>query len=121
MKTILALVCILFCAVAYAVLPVYSSVRDYVEKQNRNDQTVATNRVFIEYEWKNSAIVRYKDGMKLNEAIKQSKLNGNALFVFVFRGTQPEPVYDSRFSKVKASDFVIQRLDAVHMTDMDIN
>ena len=121
MKTILGFVCLLLCVGAYASLPRYPDVRDYVEKHNPNDKTIATNRVFLEYEWKDSAIVRYKGGMKLDEAIKQSKLNGKAIFVFVFRGIKQEPVYDSRFSKVKASDYVIQRLDAIHMTDMAIN
>jgi hypothetical protein len=121
MKTTLGFVCLLLCVGAYASLPRYLDVRAYVEKHNPKDQTIATNRVFIEYEWKDSAIVPYKGEMKLDQVIKQSKLNSNAVFVFVLRGTQQELVYDSRFSKVKASDFVIQRLDAIHMTDMGIN
>jgi hypothetical protein len=125
MKAILILLCLLFCVEAYATLPVYSDVRAYVEKHNPNDQTPATNRIFMAFEWSDSVIVPYHDGMKLEDVIKQSKFKGRDVFIFVFRGeghdrpgTQLDPVYDSRFTKVKRSEFVVRPLDAIHLVDI---
>jgi hypothetical protein len=117
---------LLFCIEAYAVLTHYSAIRDYVEKHNPNNHTPATNRIFIEFNWNESAIVQYHDGMKLDDAIKQAKLKCKAIFIFVFRGEekpriQQEPVFDSRFTKIKSSDFVIKPLDAIDLTDEGIN
>jgi hypothetical protein len=116
----------LFCVEAFAVLTHYSAIRDYVEKHNPNDKTPGQNRIYIEFDWRDSAIVHYKDGMTLDDAIKQSKLKGKAKFIFVFRGeekpgTQQFPAYDSPFSKIKSSDFALQTLDAIDLTDEDIN
>ena len=120
MKTILTFLCLLFCVEAYAGLTTYSAVRDYVEKHNPNDQTPATNRIFITFEWKDSAIVPYHDGMKLDDAIKLSKLKGNKVFKFVFRaGEHPGDsilVYATQDGK-KSSDVVLKPLDAIHLVD----
>src|SRR6267143_325028 len=108
MKAILTLLSLLCCVEAYAMLPVYSDVRAYVEKHNPNDQTPTTNRIYMAFEWSDSVIVPYHEGMKLEDVIKQSKFKGKDVQIFVFRaGTQPGPVYDSRFTKVKRSEFVI--------------
>src|SRR6185312_2979873 len=115
MKVILTLLCFLFCAEAYAGLTTYSAVRDYVEKHNLNDPTPATNRIFITFDWKDSAIVPCHDGMKLDEAIKLSKLKGNDVFIFVFRvGEHPSDsilVYATQDGKnIKSSDFALHPL-----------
>jgi hypothetical protein len=100
-------------------------VRAYVEKHNLNDQTPATNRIYINFEWSDSVIVPCHDGMKLEDVIKQSKFKGKDVFIFVFRGERPNrpetPVYDSRFTKVKSSEFVIRPLDAIHFYADGIN
>jgi hypothetical protein len=122
MKAILTLLCLLFCVEAYAILATYSDVRAYVEKHNPNNQTPATNRIFMAFEWSDSAIVPYHDGMKLEDVIKQSKFNGRDVFIFVFRGESSgrpgTPIYDSRFTKIKTSEFVVRPLDAIHSVDM---
>jgi hypothetical protein len=122
MKTILILLCSLFCVGAYATLPVYSDVRAYVEKHNPNDQTPTTNRIFMAFEWSDSAIMPYHDGMKLEDVIKQSKFKGRDVFIFVFRGESSgrpgTPVYDSRFTKIKSSEFVVRPLDTIHLVDI---
>ena len=122
MKTFLTILCLLFCVEAYAVLPAYSDVRAYVEKHNPNDQTPATNRIFINFEWSDSVIVPYHAGMKLEDVIKQSKFKGKDVFTFVFRGESRDrpgiPIYDIRFTKVKRSEFVVRPLDAIHLVDI---
>ncbi len=122
MKAILALLCLLFCAEAHAGLTTYSAVRDYAEKHNTNDKTPATNRIFITFEWKDSAIVPYHDGMELGDAIKLSKLKGNGIFTFVFRaGEHPGDsvlVYATQDGKnIKSSDLVLHPPDAIHLVD----
>jgi hypothetical protein len=122
MKAILTLLCLLFCIEAYAALTTYPAVRDYVEKHNPNDKTPATNRIFIAFEWKDSAIVQYHDGMKLDDAIKQSKLKGKDVFIFVFRaGEHPGDsilVYTTLDGKnIKSSDITLHPLDAIHLVD----
>ena len=122
MKAIPALLCLLFCVEAHAGLTTYSAVRDYVEKHNLNDKTPATNRIFMTFEWKDSAIVPYHDGMKLDEAIKLSKLKGDGVFGFVFRaGEHPGDsvlVYATQDGKnIKSSDFALHPLDAIHLVD----
>jgi hypothetical protein len=122
MKVIFILLCSLFCVEAYAILPAYSDVRAYVEKHNPNDQTPATNRIFMAFEWSDSVIVPCHDGMKLEDVIKHSKFKGRDVFIFVFRGESSDrpgtPVYDSRFTKIKRSEFVVRPLDAIHLVDI---
>jgi hypothetical protein len=123
MKAILTLLCLLFCVEAYAGLTTYSVVRDYVERHNPNNQTPATNRIFITFERKDSAIVPYHDGMKLDDAIKQSKLKEKDVFIFVFRRAGEHPgdsilVYATQdWKNIKSSDFALHPLDAIHLVD----
>ena len=63
--------------------------------------------------------------MRLGDVIKRSGFKTNEVFVFVFRGqredkagAQADPVYDSRFSKAKISDFVVRPLDAIQLVDV---
>jgi len=120
MKKILTFLCLLFCVEAFAGLSTYSAVRDYVEKHNPNNQTPATNRIFITFDFKDSVIIPYHDGMKLDDAIKQSKLKGRDVFKFVFRaGERPGDsvlVYSTQGGK-KSSDVVLHPLDAIHLVD----
>jgi hypothetical protein len=122
MKAILGLLGLLFCFAAYAVLPVYSGVRAYVEKHNPTDQTPTTNRIFVAFEWSDSAIVPYHTGMNLEDVIKESKFKGKEVFVFIFRTDSRDgpgkPVYDSRFTKIKRSDFLVRPLDAIHLVSV---
>ena len=74
------------------------------------------------FEWKDSAIVPCHDGMKLDEAIKLSKLKGDGVFGFVFRaGEHPGDsvlVYATQDGKnIKSSDFALHPLDAIHLVD----
>src|SRR4051812_4425793 len=108
MQHILAFLCLLVCVKAHATLPVYPDIRAFVEGQAAGNPTPATNRIFVAFERRAGVVVPHRDGIKLEDVIKQSGLKTDEVFVFVFRekwtdkaGAQPGPVYDSRGAKVK--------------------
>src|SRR5205809_6065826 len=83
------------CNTALAMGPEYKSLREWVEKQNPNDKISANERIFVNGDWKESALVRYHKGMTLQEVFDQIKFNGK--FASIYRlGHKPagEPVYN---------------------------
>jgi hypothetical protein len=125
LKAIFAFLCLLVCVTAHGTLPVYADLRAFVEGQAVGNPTPATNRIFVAFERRAGVVVPHRGGIKLEDVIKQSGLKTTEVFVFVFRGARPgkagaegNPVYDSRDTKTKTSDFIVRPLDAIYLVDM---
>ena len=105
------------CIAAFAIGPEYSSLREWVEKHNTKDQTPSTERVFVNFLWKDSAIVRYHSGMTIQEVIAQTQFRDRSVRVSIFRAAHKpagEPVYDELLiKKPDRSSFVVQALDVL--------
>ncbi|HEU6447186.1 MAG TPA: hypothetical protein VFV23_01955 [Verrucomicrobiae bacterium] len=103
---------------AFAARPEYVSLRHWVEKQNPNDKTPAQERIFVNGDWKESAIVRCHNGMTLQEVFYQTKLKGK--FVLIYRsGHKPagEPVYNEADADIvpNRKSIIVQPLDVIYL------
>lgn len=109
------------CLTAFAIGPEYSSLRDWVEKNSAKDKTPAGEQVFINFLWKDSAIVRYRSGLSIQEAIHQTQFRDRPLRISVFRAAHKpagEPVYDElTMKKPDRAGFVVQPLDVLWLEE----
>jgi hypothetical protein len=121
MRTLLAFLLFASAIAAFAIGPEYSSLREWVEKHNTKDQTPSTERVFVNFLWEDSAIVRYHSGMTIQEVIAQTQFRDRSVRVSIFRATHKpagEPVYDELLmKKPNRADFVVQALDVLWLED----
>lgn len=119
MRRALLLFLFLVCGMAaLAAGPEYTSLRKWVEVQNPKDKTPAVERIFVNHNWKESAIVRYHKGMTLQEVLDQAKVRDT--FVSVYRaGHKPtgEPVYDEADMDLKPDRkaVAVQPLDVIYL------
>jgi len=111
---LLFLIC---CATAFAAGPEYTSLRQWVEDQNPKDQTPAAERIFVNHDWKESAIVQHHPGLTLQAALDQMKFRDR--IVSVYRaGHKPAgvPVYDElTLEKPDRAGFMVQPLDVIYL------
>jgi len=125
MKKISSILLIASCITVFAVGPEYSSLREWVEQHHAKDKTPADERIFVNFDWKDSAIVRYHKGMKLQEILQKPQFRDREFYVEVFRAAHKplgEPIYDElRKSKQDRAGFAVQPLEVIYLSDGDRN
>jgi hypothetical protein len=102
---------------ALAAGPEYTSLRKLVEDQNPKDKTPTAERIFMNHDWKESAVVHYHKGMTLQEVLNQVKFRDT--FVSVYRaGHKPtgQPVYNEADMDLKPDRkaVAVQPLDVIY-------
>jgi hypothetical protein len=120
MKAFATFLLLAFCFTAVAIGPEYSSLRDWVEKHNAKDKTPTDERVFVNFLWKDSAIVHYRKGMTIEDVITGTQFRDRSLRVSVFRATHKpagEPVYDEVSKKKPDRGFAVQALDVLWLEE----
>src|SRR5208282_821081 len=73
MKSFAPLLLLVSCVTVFAIGSEYSSLRNWVEKRSTEDKTPVAERVFVNFSWKDSAIVRHKSSMTLQEVIGKTQ------------------------------------------------
>lgn len=112
------------CITAFAIGPEYSSLREWVEQHNPKDKTPAEERVFVNFLWRDSAIVRHAPRMVLQDVLRQTQFRDRAVRVSVFRASHKpkgEPIYDELFMKPNREHFIVQPLDVLWLEATDTN
>jgi hypothetical protein len=119
-KTFTTFLLLASCVTPFAIGPQYSSLRDWVEKRSSSNQTPPSDRVFVNFLWKDSAIVFYHKGMTIQEVIGKTQFREQPLRISVFRaGHKPpgEPVYDEISGKPDRAHFAIEPLDVLWLEE----